>query len=295
MALSTHGRLLRWYLRTNLPGRTRGTSMLARAVPAFRHLRLPIAEGQALFLDLRDPMCADVLRDSPYASHPWEPDEQEVMRRLVRAGDVVYDIGAHFGEHDALLAQLAGQSGRLIAFEPNPERHHALRRTVSQYGNADLLPYAIGDVSQVRTLFVPDFHVTASLANWTRGRVGAVREIQVEQRALDDLISDGVIPPARFIKCDVEGAEHLVFRGAAVLLDRVDAPVIMYEANREGAAAFGEPVSAATDYLRGLTAPKYAIYWVRPGGVLAKVETLDPDVGLFNLVAIPARVDAWER
>jgi FkbM family methyltransferase len=209
------------------------------------------------------------------------------MRRLVRSGDVVYDIGAHVGEHSVLLAQLVGPTGRVFAFEPNPERHHALRRTVAQYGNGELLPYAVGERAGTVVLYVPEFHVTASLANWTGGRVGAVREVRVPQRSIDELIDSGAIAPAHFVKCDVEGAELLAFRGAVHLLDRVDAPIVMYEANRAGAEAFGVALTAATEFLRELRAPNYSIHWVQPGGMLVPVDALRNDVDLFNLVAIP--------
>jgi hypothetical protein len=37
-------------------------------------------------------------------------------------------------------------------------------------------------------------------------------------RSLDSLRADGIIPPADFIKCDVEGFEKEVFGGARALL-----------------------------------------------------------------------------
>src|SRR5438094_590365 len=85
-----------------------------------------ITADQVLFLDMRDAVCRDILRDSPYDHHPWEPDEQQVMRRIVRRGEIAFDIGAHFGEHSVLLADLVGPHGRVFAFEPNPERLDAL-------------------------------------------------------------------------------------------------------------------------------------------------------------------------
>jgi FkbM family methyltransferase len=236
---------------------------------------------------MRDVLCRNILCEAPYAHHPWEPDEQQIMRRLVRPGDTAFDIGAHFGEHSVLLAELCGPTGRVFAFEPNPERLDCLRRTVMQHGNGQVLPFAVADRPGIVVLYVPEFHWTASLVDWTQQRVGAVREITCEQTALDDLIREGVVPPPDFMKCDVEGAELLVFRGAVKTLDRIDAPIVMYEASLPSAKAFGISISASTEFLAQLTAPSYAFYWVQPHGTLVPVRELRPDVELFNLVAIP--------
>ena len=232
-------------------------------------------------------MCRDVLRDSPYGDHPWEPDEQAVMRRLVRRGEVALDIGAHFGEHSVLLAMLVGSEGRVVAFEPNPDRLDSLRRTVMQHGNGEVLPFAVADGTGPVTLYVPEFHVTASLADWTENRVGSIREVACEQVSLDALVARGAVPQPDFIKCDVEGAELLAFRGAIRTLDRRDAPIVMYEANLPGARAFGCSIAASTEFLAQLPAPSYSFFWVQPHGTLVPVRELRPDVELFNLVAVP--------
>ena len=65
---------------------------------------------------------------------------------------------------------------------------------------------------------------TASLSDWTDGRLGAVEHTTCEVRRLDALIAQGVVPFPAFVKCDVEGAERLVFEGARQTLDRSDAP-----------------------------------------------------------------------
>ncbi len=281
-------RLLRAYLRTNLPGRTGFAHYLATRIPSLRRVPIQIAEGQVLYLDMRDAMCRDTLRDSPYTVHPWEPDEQAVIRRVVRAGDVAFDIGGHFGEHAVLLGSLVGPRGRVFVFEPNPERLDGLRRTVMTCGNGQVLGVAVSDRVGPARLYVPEFHVTASLADWTKGRVGPVREMTCEQVTLDGLIDRGTVLPPDFVKCDVEGAELFAFRGAARTLDRPDAPIVMYEANLPGAQAFGLSMSASTDFLAALAAPRYSFYWVQPHGTLVPIRELRPDVTLFNLLAVPA-------
>ena len=74
------------------------------------------------------------------------------MRRFVRAGDVVFDIGANLGLHTVLLA---GLRGRAFAFEPNPELLPTLEMTVQELGNTTLCACALSDEDSDCTLFVP--------------------------------------------------------------------------------------------------------------------------------------------
>ncbi len=282
-------RLLRAYLRTRLRGRTRLARFLALRLPSLQRVPVQVATGQTLYLDMRDAESRALLCRSPVFGNPhWEPDEQAVMRRIVRAGEVAFDVGAHFGEHAVLLSQIVGDRGRVVAFEPNPELVGGLRRTLAIGGNGQVLQYALSDGRDAAVLFVPDAHASAGLADWTQGQAGPVRSIPCRTASLDALVEAGEVPLPQFVKCDVEGAELRVFRGAAKTLDRPDAPFLLYEANRAGAEAFGCSIAAATEFLTSLRAPAYSIFWVRPGGNLAPVAGLPSDVDLFNLLAVPA-------
>jgi FkbM family methyltransferase len=245
-----------------------------------------VATGQVLFLDMREPWCRDLLDLTPREGRPyWEPDEQDVMRRVVRPGEVAFDVGANFGQHCPLLAELVGPTGRLFAFEPDPSRRAALLRTVTQHGNGRLLPYALADHSGRERLFLPDDHAMASLVNWT-GKGAA--ETTCEVTTLDAVVERGEVPAPDFVKCDVEGAELLVFRGGRRTLDRPVAPILLYEANARAAQAFGTRLGDATQFLASLRGARYAFFWVRPGGRLEPLVDFPGGVELLNLVAVPA-------
>jgi FkbM family methyltransferase len=161
----------------------------------------------------------------------------------------------------------------------------SLSRTARGLGNATVLTHALSDETGQRTLFISTDAMKTSLADWTDRSVdGEARQAACEQRRLDDLVADGTIPQPDFIKCDVEGAELLVFRGARTVLDRADAPIVLFEVNRHTAEGFGVPTPAATDFLAGLPLARYRFFVVRGTGELAR---LDAALQGGNVLAIP--------
>lgn len=47
-------------------------------------------------------------------------------RRLIRTGDIVFDVGAHTGRHLQHFVQLVGRNGEVLAFEPLPTAYGVL-------------------------------------------------------------------------------------------------------------------------------------------------------------------------
>jgi FkbM family methyltransferase len=280
--------LLRAGLRAQVRGSTRASFALARWLPSLHAVPVVINERQTMFVDLRNGLTHELLAGSPWKSVPWEPDEQAVMRAVVRPGDVVADIGANIGLHTALLADLVGPAGHVHAFEPNGDLLHPLRRTAGHAGNVTVHGVGLGDKAEVRDFYIPEDLSMASLADWTEGRVGDVHVGSCEIRVLDDLVRDGKVGLPRFIKCDVEGAETLAFRGARDTLNRPDAAIVLYEANARSAQAFGFSIETATSVLRGLSAARFEIFHVQPNGSVVALPDFQGDCDHYNLLAVPA-------
>jgi FkbM family methyltransferase len=236
-----------------------------------------------------------LLMESPYTGLWRELDEVGVMRRFVREGDVAFDIGANIGLHSILLSHLVGAQGKLHSFEPNPELVPALRRTLSNLNNATLHTVALSDKDDESTLFVPPDDSMASLKDWTAGTAlredGEPHTVSCQQRRMDDLVSGGVLPQPDFIKCDVEGAELLVFKGGQQTLEREDAPTILFEVNKDASEGFGYGVAGAKDFLAGLKSPRYEFFKVQKGGELERLREI---THFMNLLAVPrARIQRW--
>ncbi|HEU4619395.1 MAG TPA: FkbM family methyltransferase [Gammaproteobacteria bacterium] len=86
--------------------------------------------GFRLYVDPRDRTIAKKI--ALYGG--YEPFLQGVLLRHAQAGTVVIDVGANVGLHTLPLAGKVGKSGRVIAFEPDPENHSLLLKNLQANG-----------------------------------------------------------------------------------------------------------------------------------------------------------------
>jgi len=179
--------------------------------PALSSYPIRLDDGLApVYIDLTRATWQEVELFTAPAAH--EPQLQALFRALIKPTDRVVDIGANLGRHMVLLDHL---SAHVDAVEPNPALLPNLRRTVAGLKHTTLHECALGDHTGSIGLIVPADHSTAHV-----GGAGST-----PLRRLDDLV-DG---PVDLMKVDVEGFEAPVFRGAARLLNRATAPVIVFE------------------------------------------------------------------
>jgi len=275
IAVSVLLRAIAWRLR----GAVRLTHALARVVRRLRAVPVEI-DGATVFLDLRRTFCTDLL----LGARP-EPLERALIRRLVKLGDVALDAGAYFGLHTVLLSELVGTSGQVYAFEPSPAVLPCLTKTIGRIHNTTLLPVALGESQSSASLFVPPEPSSASFADWTPWPEASKRRYEVQVDCLDRLVAEGRVALPDFFKCDVEGAEALVFRGALRVLDRERAPFVLFELNAAANAALGLEANSALSFLRNLRTPAYQFYSLHPELGLRSLEAVS--LSLMNVLAVP--------
>lgn len=153
-----------------------------------------------------------------YFEGSGELEVQDVMQQYLRPGMICYDIGANIGFFSLLAARIVGKDGRVIAFEPDPELAARLLEHVvrNDFQVISVIEKAVwsepGTVSFARAdpATSPDRGLGHIVAK------GAEDAIRVNTVSLDDFVA--TTPAPDFLKCDVEGAEVEVFRGAGRLL-----------------------------------------------------------------------------
>ena len=174
------------------------------------------------------------------------PFRQGRLRRLYRGfvarGDLVFDVGAHAGNHVRALAALGC---RVIAVEPQPDFARVLRLFFSRSQAVTILETAVSDRTGRGQLSISERTptVTSLASDWREARAGDAdfarvswnRSVEIEVTTLDAL-ARRYGPPA-FVKLDIEGSEPaalaglsrpvpaLAFEYLPRALDRVDACV----------------------------------------------------------------------
>lgn len=149
----------------------------------------------------------------------------------IKSGDLVLDIGAHKGGYLHWIRKAVGNSGEVIAFEPQSILFDYLNKAIDgfSYKNITLHHGGVSSENGVLKLFIPKpeggTSPGATLEQREDTSSGHFQEVPVYK--LDDLLKDRTQKIA-LIKLDVEGHELEVFKGAKEILLK-DKPTIVFE------------------------------------------------------------------
>lgn len=155
----------------------------------------------------------------------WAPKDLELFEKLVKVGDVVFDIGANIGHHTVFFSSLVGERGKVIAFEPQQEifRFASANLALNGCWNTTLMQSCLGgEDGQLYMAPIsyeePNNFGALSVASSTESSGGEL----VPVWALDSLISSGkiVIDRLDFMKIDVQSFELFVLLGARKAIDQ---------------------------------------------------------------------------
>jgi FkbM family methyltransferase len=185
------------------------------------------------------------------------PVEKHLYLSMVRKGDVVIDVGANVGYFSMLFADATGKGGQVHYFEPIPSTFQRLSENIRRfpsYRNVYVNCVAVGDRTCPALMFLPqNDHAQAALVRHLDGSwkdaADQVQSIEVEMIRLDDYAAG--LNRIDFVKCDVEGAELLVLRGAESTLRRCR-PKLFLEMNEEWMRSFGWKATEVFLFLRRL-------------------------------------------
>jgi len=164
------------------------------------HLKSTFAEvdGHKMFLDSKDSLNLSI-------NGVYEPFETELVKKEIKKGDVVLDIGANIGYYTLIYAKLVGEEGKVFAFEPDPDNFALLKKNVeiNGYRNVILAQKAVSNKTGKIRLYLSEVNKgDHRIYDSHDGR----KSIEIETIRLDDYFKNYNVR-IDFIKMDVQGAE----------------------------------------------------------------------------------------
>ena len=228
------------YQTANALGRLAGAPFLAS---------LPGDLGGFRFIcDLHDTISREVCFTGRY-----EPQETQLVQRLLRPGMVVVDVGANWGYFTLVCAHLVGPNGRVIALEPHPRL-------------ASMLSANIAD-NVVLSEIVAAHRVAAGAASGSKAFVGFderdgnwgvshvargadVPDFESHTAALDTLLDDCRQSRVDLVKIDIEGAEADAIRGMAGGIERHRYRYVLLECHPAELARMGTTLEQCLEPFR---------------------------------------------
>jgi FkbM family methyltransferase len=200
--------------------------------------RIQVEPGISFLLDPRDLIAVSILRGGE-----WQPEIWEALAPALSEGAVFLDVGAHIGYFSIKASPRVGKTGKVLAFEPNPETLKLLRDNVTVNQAANVIVEPIACISREQTLtFWASASFNTGMSSLSRENADITykeppRPYQVRGRPIDNVIRE--MNPARIdaIKVDVEGAEVEVLRGALETLRRFH-PKLVIEVDARQLSAF---------------------------------------------------------
>ena len=212
----------------------------------------------------------------------------KMAQRLFRPGDVILDIGAHFGRYTVPLAHTVGPQGKIFSFEPVESAFKMLSRIVDalKLKNVEVFNCAMGDGETAMQMVIPlkdgvEVQSRAALdsGNRTDADLAGCHIQEVDCETIDAFVERKQLAKLNFLKCDVEGAEYMVMKGGQKTL-RTLAPVVLLEIEARHTEAFDYTPTEIAEFMKSLD---YGMYVVNDGK-LAEADSTSPDYNNYFFI-----------
>ncbi|MEO8086990.1 MAG: FkbM family methyltransferase [Bacteroidota bacterium] len=169
-----------------------------------------------------------------------------LIRKLIKPGFQVLDIGGNIGFFTKFLAKSVGSSGHVYSFEPDKTNFSHLKKELLGNNNVTLVQKAVAAESGSLTLYTSSLlnvdHRTYKPENYTGSYT-------VEKVAIDEFVSDRF--KIDFIKMDIQGFEKDALKGMEKTLQANPGIILFTEFWPYGLSQAGSSAVEVYDLLAG--------------------------------------------
>ncbi|MEN8228181.1 MAG: FkbM family methyltransferase [Bacteroidota bacterium] len=208
-----------------------------------------------------DPVRDEGVERTIYYTGSYEKGTLFVIKNLLKEGDTFIDVGANIGLMSIFASSIVMDSGKIIAFEPNPVTLKILKRNI-----------ALNNISNIQT---SDYAVGAKASGakiydrWdsNRGSASLIKpesesdSYDIEVITLSDYCKAN--QEIHLIKIDIEGFELEALKGAKEILDGESPPMLIIECSETRENTYGFGTDDLYEFLKCIT--HYRLFKSRGG------------------------------
>lgn len=176
------------------------------------------------------------------------------VKKEIKKGDMVLDLGANIGYWTCLLAELVGDKGHVYAFEPEPNNFQLLKKNIeiNGYKNVTLEQKAVSDKTGKIRLFISDVKTDHRIYDWS----GHQNSIEIDAVRLDDYFKDNELI-INYIKSNLQGADFAAVKGMSSLIKRSKTLKMIVEYHPDTMLEFG---SDPKEFIEVLVSEGFKLY-----------------------------------
>lgn len=168
-----------------------------------------IIDGHTIFFNSNDPVLLETFSNDEY-----EPATSNVVKKLVKPGMNVINIGANIGYFTLLLARQVGPKGKIFSFEPTATTAKFLQKNIDAngYKNVEVHIKAVLNKNGISDFWVGGSSVHNWVSELKTQSYPLYNRVQVETITIDDFLKNKDLQ-IDFIMMDAEGSEKYILEG----------------------------------------------------------------------------------
>ncbi len=209
----------------------------------------------------------------------------DLMKNVIGESDVVVDVGANIGTHTLIMGKLVEQSGKVLAFDPDPVSVLRLKENIeiNQFKNIKVFEYALSRNHGQTSLYVhnSDLNDKGTSSLYELPKLDK-EKIDVSVYTLDEIAIQEKLNKLNFIKIDTRGSDFPVIEGAIECIKKYR-PYVIFEYNLEN---WNHSNSKWQDMRAFFDSKEYVLYLVLRGGLLL-IEDKTEEKTSYNILAVP--------
>jgi FkbM family methyltransferase len=228
------------------------------------------------------------MQTTVYFLGEYEKALTEIVKVLLREGDVCLDVGANFGWYSTLFYKYCGETAEIHAFEPMPPTFKELEQNYNLMGNPAnvfINNLALGEKPDELTINLFEGLSTGHASFSSQGRDDAI-SFKCEVVTLDSYLQEKNVGDVNFVKVDIEGAEMMFLKGAQKLFEQKTPPIWLMEMALQQTKNFGYLPNDLINFMREKVV--YDFYKVDEINMkLIKIDGFEKDDIGANVICFP--------